>query len=51
MLEAELSKDVKKPPAVEYNLPKRIFTRYDTESRESLKDNSLMLKLWSLSVD
>ena len=51
MLEAELLKDVKKLPFVEYNIPKQIFTIYDVESRESLGDNSVTLNLWDLSID
>jgi U3 small nucleolar RNA-associated protein 19 len=32
LLEAELSKEVKKTPAVEFDIPKRIFTEQDAES-------------------
>jgi U3 small nucleolar RNA-associated protein 19 len=32
LLDADLSKEVKKPPAVEFEIPKKIFTKYDAES-------------------
>jgi U3 small nucleolar RNA-associated protein 19 len=44
MLEAELSKDVKKIPVVEYEIPKKIFMKHEAES--GLED-SLLVKLWS----
>lgn len=46
MLDAELSKDIKKPPEIEYEIPKRIFLRYDAESG---KEDSLLVKLWGFS--
>jgi U3 small nucleolar RNA-associated protein 19 len=46
MLEAELSKEVKKPPVIEYEIPKRIFTRQD---EDSVIEDSLLVKLWDFS--
>jgi len=46
MLEAELSKDVKKAPVVEYEIPKRIFMNQDEGSGV---ENSLLVKLWDFS--
>ncbi len=44
MLDAELSKKIKKPPEIEYDIPKKIFTRHDADSG---KDDSLLVKLWN----
>ena len=44
MLEAELSKELKKPPEIEYEIPKRIFTRHDPGSG---KEDSMLVKLWA----
>jgi U3 small nucleolar RNA-associated protein 19 len=44
MLEAELSKDVKKIPVVEYEIPKKIFMKHEADS--GLED-SLLVKLWT----
>ncbi len=46
MLDAELSKDIKKAPEVEYEIPKRIFTRYGEDEG---KQDSLLVKLWDFS--
>lgn len=46
MLDAELSRGVKKPPEVEHEIPKRIFTRHDIDSAEG---DSLLVKLWSFN--
>jgi U3 small nucleolar RNA-associated protein 19 len=46
MLEAELSKEVKKIPVVEYEIPKKIFMKHDAESGI---ENSLLVKLWDFS--
>ncbi|KAI3332266.1 CBF-domain-containing protein [Xylariaceae sp. AK1471] len=43
LLEAELSKPVKKPPVVEFKIPKRILLPQDPAS--SVEDN-LLVKLW-----
>lgn len=46
MLEDELSKDVKKVPVVEYEIPKKIFTKHaDAAGIE----NSLLVKLWDFN--
>ena len=44
MLDAELSKDIKKPPEVEFEIPKRIFMKQDADSAS---EPSLLVKLWS----
>lgn len=38
MLTAELAKDIKKPPEIEYYIPKKIFTNYgvDLEQEDGL---------------
>lgn len=46
MLDAELSKDIKKPPEVEYEIPKKIFMKHDGDSA---KEDSLLVKLWSFN--
>ncbi|KAL9127802.1 MAG: hypothetical protein Q9217_003386 [Psora testacea] len=43
MLDAELSKDIKKAPEIEYDIPKKIFSKHDTDS---CKDDSLLVRLW-----
>ena len=44
MLDAELSKDIKKAPEIEYEIPKRIFTK---DVGDEGKKNNLLLKLWN----
>ncbi|KAH7162898.1 CBF/Mak21 family-domain-containing protein [Dactylonectria estremocensis] len=44
LIEAEISKDVKKAPVVEFHIPKRVFVPYD-DAEESGQD-SLLVKLW-----
>lgn len=46
MLDAELCKDVKRPPEVEYEIPKRIFTKHDAEAG---KEDGLLVQLWQFS--
>lgn len=46
MLDAELSKSVKKPPEIEHKIPKRIFLEHDAASG---KENKLLVKLWDFS--
>ncbi|KAI9713317.1 MAG: hypothetical protein M1812_006676 [Candelaria pacifica] len=46
MLDAELLKDLKKPPVIEYEIPKRIFTKHEAESP---LQNSLLVTLWDFS--
>ena len=46
MLSAELSKDVKKVPEIEYEIPKKIFTRYDVEMGG---EDSLLVRLWDFN--
>jgi U3 small nucleolar RNA-associated protein 19 len=46
MLDAELSKEVKKAPVVEYEIPKKIFMKQDVGSGV---EDSLMVKLWDFS--
>jgi U3 small nucleolar RNA-associated protein 19 len=45
MLEASISKELKKIPAIEFEIPKKIFTKHDVES--GIEDN-LIVKLWDL---
>ena len=46
MLDAELSKDVKKLPEIEYAIPKRIFMKHDAESGQ---EDSLLVQIWDFS--
>lgn len=46
MINAELSKDLKNPPEVEFEIPKKIFTKYEPESG---KEDSLLVKLWNFN--
>jgi U3 small nucleolar RNA-associated protein 19 len=43
LLEAEMSKEVKKPPVVEYMIPKRIFSKVGPATEET---DSLLVDLW-----
>lgn len=43
LLEAEIAKEVKKPPVVEYMIPKRIFTMAGDSPEET---DSLLVSLW-----
>lgn len=44
MLDAELSKTIKKPPEIEYEIPKKIFMKHDVGSANK---DSLLVNLWS----
>lgn len=46
MLDAELAKDVKKAPVVEFEIPKRIFLEYDPDSPQQ---DSLVVQMWNFS--
>jgi U3 small nucleolar RNA-associated protein 19 len=46
MIEGELSKDVKKPPVVEFVIPKKIFTQQEIGSEI---EDSLLVTLWDFS--
>lgn len=46
MLDAELSKDIKKPPEIEYEIPKRIFLPHDVDSG---KQDSLLVQMWDFT--
>lgn len=46
MLDVELSKTIKKPPEIEYEIPKKIFMKRDADS---LKGDSLLVKLWGFN--
>lgn len=46
MLEAELAKEVKKTPVIEFEIPKRIFLKQDAASKV---EDSLLVKLWDLN--
>ena len=43
MLDTELSKKLKKEPEIEYEIPKKIFTKYDEDAG---KNDGLLVKLW-----
>lgn len=45
MLDAELSKDIKKPPVVEHEIPKKIFL----ENPDPAQEDSLLVKQWDFS--
>jgi U3 small nucleolar RNA-associated protein 19 len=46
MIEAELGKEIKKAPVVEYEIPKRIFKKYEPESG---MEDSLLVKIIDFS--
>ena len=46
MLDGELIKSIKKPPEIEYEIPKRVFGKYDVESG---RQDSMLVKLWNFS--
>ena len=46
MLDAELGKEIKKEPEVEYEIPKKIFMPHDAESNVQ---DSLLVKIWDFS--
>lgn len=46
MLDAELSKTIRKPPEIEYEIPKKIFMKRNTDSP---KEDSLLVKLWGFN--
>lgn len=43
MLDAELAKEMKKAPVVEFEIPKRIFLKHDPDS---LPQDSLLVQVW-----
>ncbi len=46
MLDAELSKEIKKTPVVEFEIPKKIFMKQEIGSGV---EDSLLVKLWDFS--
>ena len=42
MLNADLTKDIKKPPEIEYQIPKKIFTKSEAASEQG---DSLVMEL------
>lgn len=46
LLEAEMVKNVKKAPVVEFSIPKRVFLPQDAES---VTEDSLLVKLWEFN--
>lgn len=46
MLAAELARDIKKGPEIEFEIPKRIFYEHEAESG---KQDSLLVQLWDFS--
>ena len=43
LLDAEMSKELKNPPVVEFHIPKRVFLPRDTASEEP---DNLLVRLW-----
>ncbi|KAI9756170.1 MAG: hypothetical protein M4579_003983 [Chaenotheca gracillima] len=56
MLDVELSKEIRKPPVVEYEIPKRIFTKADSDmisstsggAMQPAEAQNILAKLWDL---
>lgn len=51
MFDAEIQKSIKKPPVVEFDIPKKIFFKAEMESAKDeglspMKEN-ILLSLWS----
>ena len=46
ILDAELSKDIRKAPEIEYEIPKKIFMKHDADAS---KEDSILIKLWDFS--
>lgn len=46
MLNAEFLKSIKRAPEIEYEIPKKIFTKHDTGSA---REDSLLARLWSFN--
>lgn len=46
MLDAELSKNFKKAPEIEYDIPKKIYMKHD---KASAKEVNLLATLWSFN--
>ena len=46
MLDAELAKEVKKAPVVEFEIPKRIFLKHDPDS---LQQDGPLVQMWDFS--
>lgn len=46
MLDAELSKDIRKAPAIEYGIPKKVLMKNDPDSG---KEDCLLVKLWAFT--
>lgn len=47
MLDAELSREIKKPPVVEYEIPKRVFALRDENDAE--KQQTPLERLWDFT--
>lgn len=46
MLDAELAKEVKKDPVVEFEIPKRVSLEHDVDSSQQ---DTLMVRMWNFS--
>lgn len=46
LLDGEITKEIKKAPVVEFQIPKRILLPQDPDSEQP---NSLLVKLWDFS--
>lgn len=50
MLEAEIGKDVRKTPVVEFQIPKRIFLPHElVADAEDQPEDQLLVKLWDFA--
>ncbi|KAK4194368.1 putative nucleolar complex protein 4 [Triangularia verruculosa] len=46
LFEAEMGKEIKKPPVVEFMIPKRVFTKVTEEEQKQGAKDSLVVELW-----
>jgi U3 small nucleolar RNA-associated protein 19 len=47
MLDMEFSKDIKRQPVVEYEIPEKVFTGENTGA--AVSDDRLIMKLWDFT--
>lgn len=47
MFNAEIQKSIKKPPVVEFDVPKNIFFKAEAVEEELLTQENVLLSLWS----
>ena len=46
MIDSELSKELKKPPEIEFEIPKRILLKQEPGSKQA---DSLLVQMWDFS--